>query len=272
LNKWIFGIIFLISFSVLFSSQDAFAVLLFQDDFSLDPMDNGWTEEIRLGGPSDDISPIVVPNIPPHIDPDGTKHGTEVFFKIGDNTAAVRFFNIKQIISTECFENIKIRLTAHQLEGNYEPADFLEISVDTNGDGTFESVLKDVDVWDAVDDPDDDSPNRGTTSPLRTDFIPLPNAATNNPNLNIKIEASFNSRSIPAPIPLEGYFLTEVEVTGDAIQGICDAVGGNILEIDNYALFVAAIGTNPVITGLVGITLAGIAGQALWFVHRRKNS
>jgi len=253
---------------VLFSSQDAFAVLLFQDDFSIDPASNGWTEEIVNGGPSDDISPIVVPNIPPHTNPD---HGPEVFFKIGDNTGAVRFFNIKQIISTECFENIKIRLSAHQLEGNYEPADFLEISVDTNGNG-FESVLKDVDVWDAVDDPDDDSPNRGTTSPLSTLFIPLPNAATNNPNLNIKIEASFNSRSIAAPIPLEGYFLTEVEVTGDAIQGICDAVGGNILEIDNYALFVAAIGTNPVITGLVGITLAGVAGQALWFVHRRKNS
>lgn len=249
---------------MLFSSQDAFAVLLFQDDFSIDPALNGWTEEIGNGGPSDDISPIV--------DPD---HGTEVFFKIGDNTGAVRFFNIKQIISTECFENIKIRLSAHQLAGNYEPADFLEISVDTNVDGIFESVLKDVDVWDAVDDPDDDSPRTGNTSPTSTLFIPLPNAATNNPNLNIKIEASFNSRSIAAPfglISLEGYFLTEVEVIGDAIQGICDAVGGNILEIDNYALFVAAIGTNPVITGLIGITLAGVAGVTVWFVHRRKNS
>ncbi len=255
---------------MLFSSQDAFAVLLFQDDFSIDPASNGWTEEIGNGGPFDDISPIVVPNIFPHTNPD---HGTEVFFKIGDNTGAVRFFNIKQIISTECFENIKIRLSAHQLAGNYEPADFLEISVDTNGDGIFESVLKDVERWDGVEDQNPNDPgNSATTSPLSTLFIPLPNAATNNPNLNIKIEASFNSRSIPAPIPLEGYFLTEIEVTGDAIQGICDAVGGNILEIDNYALFVAAIGTNPVITGLIGITLAGVAGATVWFVHRRKNS
>jgi len=255
---------------VLFSSQDAFAVLLFQDDFSLDPASNGWTEEIVNGEPSDDISPIVVPNIPPHTNPD---HGTEVFFEIGSNSGAVRFFNIKQIISTECFENIKIRLSAHQLAGNYEPADFLEISVDTNGDGIFESVLKDVERWDGAEDQNPNDPgNPANTSPTSTLFIPLTNAATNNPNLNIKLEASFNSRSIPAPIPLEGYFLTEVEVTGDAIQGICDAVGGNILEIDNYALFVAAIGTNPVITALVGITLAGVAGQALWFVHRRKNS
>jgi hypothetical protein len=244
---------------VLFSSQDAFALTLFQDDFSIDPSLNGWTEEIVNGDNSDDISSVV------HLD-----HGNEVFFEIGSDSGAVRFFNIKQIISTECFENIKIRLSAHQLPGNYEPVDFLEISVDTNGDGIFESVLKDVDVWDGVDDPDDDGSNLGTTSPLSTLFIPLPNAATNNPNLNIKIEASFNSRSTGPS--LEGYFLTEVEVTGDAIQDICDAVGGNILEIDNYALFVAAIGTNPVITALVGITLAGIAGQALWFVNRRKNS
>ena len=244
---------------MLFSSQDAFALTLFQDDFSLDLVMNGWTKEIVNGVPFDDISQL------DHFD-----HGEEVFFEIDSDKIGVRLFNIKQIISTECFENIKIRLSAHQLPGNYEPVDFLEISVDTNGDGIFESVLKDVDVWDAVDDSDDDSPRTGTTLPLSTPFIPLPNAATNNPNLNIKIEASFNSRSTgPA---LEGYFLTEVEVTGDAIQGICDAVGGNILEIDNYALFVAAVGTNPVITGLVGITLAGIAGQTLWFVHRRKNS
>ncbi len=255
---------------MLFSSQDAFALTLFQDDFSLDPASNGWTEEIVNGVPSDDISPIVVPNIPPHTNPD---HGTEVFFEIGSDSGAVRFFNIKQIISTECFENIKIRLSAHQLAGNYEPVDFLEISVDTNGDGIFESVLKDVERWDGIEDQNPNDPgNSANTSPTSTLFIPLTNAATNNPNLNIKLEASFNSRSIPAPIPLEGYFLTEVEVTGDAIQGICDAVGGNILEIDNYALFVAAIGTNPVITALVGITLAGVAGQTLWFVHRRKNS
>jgi len=234
---------------VLFGSQDAFAVLPFLDDFSIDPASNGWTEEIVNGAPFDDISPIVVPNIPPHTNPD---HGTEVFFEIDSDKIGVRLFNIKQIISTECFENIKIRLSAHQLAGNYEPVDFLEISVDTNGDGIFESVLKDVERWDGVEDQNPNDPgNPANTSPTSTLFIPLTNAATNNPNLNIKLEASFNSRSIPAPIPLEGYFLTDVEVTGDAIQGICDAVGGNILEIDNYALFVAAIGTNPVITALV---------------------
>ncbi|MFI5405310.1 MAG: hypothetical protein ACHQ1D_02220 [Nitrososphaerales archaeon] len=62
------------------------------------------------------------------------------------------------------------------------------------------------------------------------------------------------------------------------VQGMCiveqmgQMVGGTLLEIDNYALFAAAIGTNPVITGLVAITLAGVAGQAVWFIHKKKNS
>ncbi len=253
MNKWIFGIIFLVSFSVLFSSQDAFAVLPFLDDFSIDPASNGWTEEIIGGAGADNISPVV-------------HHGNEVILDKSSSLITTRFFNIKQIISTECFENIKISLTAHQSPGAYEPADFLEISVDTDGDGIFESVLKDVERWDGVEDQHIiDLGKAANTLPTSTGFIPLPNAATNNPNLNIKIVAKFNSNT-------EDYYLSEVEVTGDAIQGICNAVGGNILEIDNYALFVAAIGTNPVITALVGITLAGIAGQALWFVHRRKNS
>ena len=201
------GIVFLVLLLILLSAQPAFAVLLFQDDFSIDPSLNGWTEEIVNGDNSDDISSVV------HLD-----HGNEVFFEIGSDTGAVRFFNIKQIISTVGFENIKIRLSAHQLAGNYEPVDFLAISVDTNGDGIFELVLKDVERWDGIEDQNPNDPgNPANTSPTSTLFIPLPNAATNNPNLNIKIEASFNSRSIAAPIPLEGYFLTDVEVIGDVI-------------------------------------------------------
>jgi len=127
--------------------------------------------------------------------------------------------------------------------------------------------LKDVEIWDGVEDQstvDTNVPN-GNVEPTSTGFIPLPNTAANNPNLNIKIEASFNSYR-------EDYFLTEVEVIGDVIQVTGDVIGGNILEIDNYTLFVAAIGTNPVITGLVVITLAGVAGATVWFVYRRKNS
>ena len=47
-------------------------------------------------------------------------------------------------------------------------------------------------------------------------------------------------------------------------------IGGELLDINTVSLLVGAIGTNPVITALIGITLAGVAGQVVWFVHRRK--
>ena len=55
-------------------------------------------------------------------------------------------------------------------------------------------------------------------------------------------------------------------------QAAGSMIGGALLEINSVSLLVGAIGTNPIITGLVGITLAGIAGQAVWFVHRRRKS
>jgi len=51
---------------------------------------------------------------------------------------------------------------------------------------------------------------------------------------------------------------------------VMQMVGGMLMEIDTWTLFVANIGVNPVITGLVVITMTGIAGQAAWFIHRRK--
>jgi len=55
-------------------------------------------------------------------------------------------------------------------------------------------------------------------------------------------------------------------------QALSNIIGGELLAINTLPLLVGAIGVNPIITGLVGITLAGVAGQAVWFVHRRKKS
>ena len=47
-------------------------------------------------------------------------------------------------------------------------------------------------------------------------------------------------------------------------------VGGIPLDIDTVSLFIGAIGVNPVITGLVAITMGGVAAQAIWFVNSRR--
>lgn len=243
---------------MVFGSQDAFAELLFQDDFSMDPELNGWTENFVVFS-SDGIRPL----FPQHVG-----HGPEVIFeKNSSPDVTPRFFSIDRIISTVGFENIQISLTAHQTDDNYEPEDFLEISVDTDGDGIFESVLKDVEIWNGVEDQSTIDTNipHGNSLPTSTGFIPLSNNADNNPNLKIRIESSFNSQN-------EDYFLTDVQVIGDMIESTDNVIGGKILEINNHALFTAAIDTNPVVPGLIGIALAGVAVQTAWFLHKRRRN
>ena len=65
----------------------------------------------------------------------------------------------------------------------------------------------------------------------------------------------------------DGTFISELQCIGLGMQ----AVGGTLLEIDTVAVFVAAIGVDPLITGLIVLSMVGVAGQAAWFVHRRKN-
>jgi hypothetical protein len=202
-------IVFLVLLLIPLSALPAFAVPIFEDDFSIDPEANGWTENFdAFDFPILDGINLLVP---PH-----AGHGDEVImeknhFQPSPQEADTRFFSINRIISTVGFENIQISLTAHQTSDAFEPVDYLEISVDTNGDGIFESVLKDVEIWEGVEDQstDDTGVVNGNFIPTSTGFIPLANAADNNPNLNIKIEAKFNSYR-------EDYFLTDFEVIGDA--------------------------------------------------------
>ena len=72
--------------------------------------------------------------------------------------------------------------------------------------------------------------------------------------------------------------LEEICGEGTIIEGMmCVArtmmasVGGELLAIDSVVLFVAAIGVNPVVTGLVVITLAGVAWQTAWYLNKKKN-
>jgi len=54
--------------------------------------------------------------------------------------------------------------------------------------------------------------------------------------------------------------------------GVGQMIGGTLLEIDKFALIVAAIGIDPLITGLVALTIVGVAGQAAWIVHKKKRN
>jgi len=60
-------------------------------------------------------------------------------------------------------------------------------------------------------------------------------------------------------------------------DGVCvceqqnnQCVGGVIIDTDTVSLLAGAIGIDPLLTGLIGITIGGLAVQAVWFVHRRK--
>ncbi len=195
------------------AAQPAFAVLLFQDDFLIDPELNGWTE---ISSPA--LTGTISPFAPQH-----AGHGDEIIFKKNLNDGIPVFLSITREVSTLGFENIQLSLTAHQQSAAaLEPADFLEISVDTNNDGIFESVLKDVEVWDGIQDTSVvDSGAPSNFVPTSTDFLPLSDDAENNPNLKIRIEARFEGFA-------EEYFLTEFEVIGDTTPSGSDNDGDGI--------------------------------------------
>jgi len=59
--------------------------------------------------------------------------------------------------------------------------------------------------------------------------------------------------------------------TGHCVCEQQQCVGGVIIDTDTVSLLAGAIGIDPLLTGLIGITIGGLAVQAVWFVHRRKN-
>jgi len=64
--------------------------------------------------------------------------------------------------------------------------------------------------------------------------------------------------------------LEEVEFCAAADKFPIKFIGGTIIPVDTVSLAIAAIGIDPLITGLVALTIAGVAGQTAWFIHRRK--
>ena len=247
-----FGIIFLLSFSLIFGTQDVFADTLFFDDFSTDPASNGWTE-ISLPPFMGTISPFN----PPHVG-----HGNEVIFEKTLNDGIPVSTSITREVSTIGFENIQVSLTAHQQSGAaLEDEDYLEISVDTNNDGIFESVLKDEEGWEGMQDITNfDRGHPSNFNPTSTGFLLLSDVAANNPNLKIRIEANFEGSD-------EQYFLTEFEVIGDAIQEN-NVIGGKIIPIESTSLILAGSQSFSWII-LIAFSFTGIG--LLVFFKKSKN-
>ena len=47
-------------------------------------------------------------------------------------------------------------------------------------------------------------------------------------------------------------------------------IGRTLLEINTISLLITSIDANPIITGLVGITIAVVAVQSLWIIQKKK--
>ncbi len=79
---------------------------------------------------------------------------------------------------------------------------------------------------------------------------------------------------IPAP-PLPAGACQDGAVLDANDHCVCEqqnnqCVGGVIIDTDAVSLLAGAIGIDPLLTGLIGITIGGLAVQAVWFVHRRR--
>ncbi len=71
---------------------------------------------------------------------------------------------------------------------------------------------------------------------------------------------------------LSGAILTGAILSSCHNHPVCGAqtIGGYLIDIDYTSLFVATLGNNQVITSLVGVTIAGVAGPTIWFISKRK--
>jgi len=192
----------LILFSVVFisfltvSAQEAFADIIFEEPFDLDPDVNGWTEKI-LQVPVGSLPPTATGDISPN------GNGLVVLEKTG--LASALELSITRIVDTTDFENIKLGLTAKQSDRSYEMEDFIRIEYDS-GSG-FVTLLEDHEVWMGEDGrPTAD----GNTVLTPTGDLPLPADASNIDSLKVRLTVFIDAVN-------EDTFFDEFVVKGDKI-------------------------------------------------------
>lgn len=180
------------------------AATIFSDEFTSDPGSLGWVEQIRGTGPGSSAI---------------TSDGSSAVFTHGGAGSPVLAFTIDRVVDTTGYQDIQVKLWAHQSNTGWENGDFLMIQYDANGSGWGTSpnylgvLLQDVQVWDGVHQP----PPGGTTSGITgntvstpTGLLSLPTTANDNAAFKIRIEGKMNANA-------ETYFLDRIEVTGTAV-------------------------------------------------------
>jgi len=161
----------LISFLTV-SAQEAYADIIFNEPFDVDPAANGWTEKI-VQVPVYGFPHTATGDIAPNGD------GQVVMKKTGEVGALE--LSITRTIDTTGFENIKLALTAKQSPGNYEEEDFIRIEYD--GGSGFVTLLEDHEVWMGEGGPTDD----GNTVFTSSGDLPLQADASNIASLMVRL-------------------------------------------------------------------------------------
>lgn len=186
------------------SAQEAFAEIILEDPFDLDPASIGWTETITK---IPTISPpIPNPTATGNISPNNA--GQVVLEKTA--LAGTLDLSITKTIPTTGFENIALELTAFQSLKSYEIVDFILIEFDA-GNG-FETLLEDHQKWLGVDNPLGEGVEDiiGNTIPTSTAPLGLPAQANDNPNLMVRLTVRIDSSN-------EDTFFENFVLSGDTI-------------------------------------------------------
>ena len=185
-------------------AQKATSDIIFSDNFDTDPAANGWTESPGAG------AIIELATGDPQL-----ADGTAAVIYRGDGSSSESLSSISRTISTEGYDNIGLELVAFQHGGSYEGSELLKIEYRLADDQPYQSLLRDVEVYNAVEDNIGEmtSGADGNTTPTSTGVLLLPEEAANNAELNIRIlvntgnNPGFNSAA-------EAYYLDRFELTG----------------------------------------------------------
>ncbi len=188
----------------------AFGDIVYSDDFTLDPAEsgtagrvgfsNGWTEEV---GTADKGVIHVVGN------------GDQVVFRRTRSDkrpdAAKDFAQITQAFSTAGYTDIAVSVDAFQGGGKFEEqsgesdyADLLVIQYNV-GDGWVDLAVDSGSLNDPISS--DEPRSEDSEGAISTGLIKLPDTASNNPGLSVRIRSQFNARD-------EVYYIEGFELHG----------------------------------------------------------